>query len=206
MAVKEETIYGPVEPNDGPADIRDKIFHTNIQALQDTICTLDEQSLSQAIERLSQARQVQFYGLGASGIVAQDAQQKFLRIGRCALSFADSHLQTTMASLLSDLDVAVAISHSGETWEVIESLRTAKEAGAFTICITNFRTSTLTRYADLALLTSSEETLFRSGAMASRIAALSTIDALFIGTALSRYEESNRCIDKTRQAVADRKH
>lgn len=206
VATKQETIYGAVEPGDSMAEIRDKVFTTNIQALHDTIRTLNAEDLQTAVQKFSAARQIHFYGLGASGLVAQDAQQKFMRIGLNCLAMADSHVQTTMAALLSDVDVAVAVSYSGETWEIVESLRTAKDAGAYTIAITNFPQSKVSRFADLLLLTSSEETIFRSGALASRLAALSTVDALFIGTALAQYDYSTACIDKTRQAVADRKH
>ncbi len=206
VATKQETIYGAVEPGDSMVEIRDKIFNTNIQALNDTIRTLNADELAIAVQKLAAAKKIHFYGLGASGIVAQDAQQKFMRIGLNCLALADSHMQTTMAALLTTADVAVAVSYSGETWEIIESLRTAKEAGAYTMAITNYPQSSVTQYADLVLLTSSEETIFRSGALASRIAALSTVDALFIGTALAQYETSTRSIEKTRQAVADRKH
>ncbi len=207
VVVKPEPIYGAVEPGDDIAAIKDKIFYANVQALQDTTRTLDNDDLLVVVEKLGTAKRIEFYGLGASGIVAQDAQQKFMRIGLHCVALADSHMQITNAALLNKDDVAVAVSYSGETWEIVESLRTAQEAGAYTVALTNFPRSSVTQYADRVLLTSSdEETVFRSGAIASRIAQLSTIDTLFIAVALAQYEHSTACIEKTRKAVADRKH
>lgn len=205
VVVKPKPIYGEIEIDDDISVIKHKIFHTNISALQDTPKTLDNNELAKAVDALGQARKIQFYGLGASGIVAQDAEHKFLRIGLDASAFIDSHLQTTMASLLGPNDVAIGITYSGETWEIVEALKAAEKTGATTICLTNFPQSSITEHAQIKLLTSSSETIFRSGAIASRIAQLSTIDTLFIGVALAQFEKSVECIEKTRNSIADRK-
>lgn len=206
VVTQPEPIYGEISPEDDVPTIKRKIFHTNTQALQDTVKTLDDQELERAIVAISQANMIHFYGIGASGIVGQDAQQKFLRIGLNCQAFVDSHMQKSMASLLENKDVAVGISYSGQTWEIDEALATAKKAGATTICLTNFPQSPVTEHADIKLFTSSSETIFRSGAISSRIAQLSAIDSLFIGVALSDFEKSARSVEKTREAVRKRGH
>jgi RpiR family carbohydrate utilization transcriptional regulator len=205
VATKPEPIYGEIKPGDDPAAVRDKIFQSNIQALQDTAQTLSAESLSEAVKAMVAASEIHFYGLGASGLVAQDAEQKFARIGLPARSFVDTHMQLTRAALLGPGDVAVGISYSGETIEVAHAIELAKRAGAVAIGVTNFPKSRLAQLCDIVLLTAAQENVFRSGAISSRIAQLSTVDALFISVALEDYERSQDCIERTRAAVASRK-
>lgn len=205
VATKPEPIYGEIEPDDDAAAVRDKIFQSNIQALQETVQTLSEEALAETVKVLVKASEIHFYGLGASGLVAHDAEQKFARIGLPARSFVDAHMQLTRAALLKPGDVAVGISYSGDTIEVAQAMEVAKESGATTVCITNFSKSRLAELCDIVLLTASQEHVFRSGAISSRIAQLSTIDALFISAALQDYERSQACIERTREAVASRK-
>lgn len=204
VATKPEPIYGEVEPGNDVPTIKEKIFQTNITALHDTAKVLDAKSLEKAVTAISGAGETHFYGMGASGIVALDAEQKFSRIGLRAAAFVDSHMQITRGSLLIPGDVAVGISYSGETIEIVDALCTAKEAGALTVAITNFSASAVAKTADVVLLTSSQENIFRSGAISSRIAQLSTIDTLFIAVALVDYGQSKKSIEKTREALARR--
>ena len=171
-------VFGEVERGDNPAGIRDKVFAANIEALNDTRKVLDSGELARAVEAILAAPQVCFYGVGASGLVALDAQQKFMRIGIICHAYADSHLQATQAALLRRGDVAVGISHSGQTMDTLEVIRLARANGAVTVALTNFPRSALASSAEIKLLTSVRETIFRSGALASRLAQLSVIDAL----------------------------
>lgn len=204
IVVQSEPIYGKVEASDSIETIKEKIFQANITALQDTAQVLNNHNLAAAVDALAKAKNIHFYGLGASGIVARDAEQKFSRIGLSANAFVDAHMQITRAVLLGEGDVVVALSYSGETREVVEAMQTASEAGALTIAITNYSTSTLANAADLVLVTSSHENIFRSGAISSRIVQLSTIDTLFIAVALVDYEQSQIAIEKTRQILSER--
>ncbi|NLJ75249.1 MAG: MurR/RpiR family transcriptional regulator [Firmicutes bacterium] len=204
VAVKPEPIYGEVEPDDDVVSVKEKIFQANIMALQDTCQVLDGDQLQKAVDALGSAREIHFYGLGASGIVALDAEQKFSRIGMRVNAFIDAHMQITRAVLLQPGDVAVGISYSGETSEIAQALQVAKNAGAVTIAITNFSASTTASLAHIVLLTSSQENIFRSGAISSRIAQLSTIDTLFIAVALVDYERSHAAVEQTREILAKR--
>ncbi len=205
MVTKPQPVYGEIEPADSLGTVKDKIFQSNIQALQDTALTLSESALEEAVHAILSAREIHFYGIGASGLVAQDAEQKFARIGLPARSFVDAHMQITRAVLLNPGDVAVGISYSGDTYEISHAIELAKEAGAVTICITNFSKSRLAQLCDIVLLTASREHVFRSGAISSRIAQLSAIDALFISTVLQDFDRFQACITKTRKAIEARR-
>ena len=119
---------------------------------------LDQQELERAIAFLAQARKIDFYGLGTSGLTALDAQHKFLSLGKLCNAYVDPHVQVMSASLLTAADVAVAFSHSGSTKDAVVSLQWAKKRGASTICITSSVRSPITRVADVVLLAATGET------------------------------------------------
>ncbi|NLY51481.1 MAG: MurR/RpiR family transcriptional regulator [Firmicutes bacterium] len=200
-----EPVYGEIELDDSISEVKEKLFHVNIAALQDTQEVLDDGALEAAIDAMLGAQRIDFYGLGASGIVAQDAQHKFLRIGLNCNAYIDTHMQAAMAALLKKGDVAVGISHSGQTKDIVSAIAIANAAGATTICITNYPASQIAQEAKIKLFTSSRETTLRSGAIASRIAQLSVIDVLYIGVVLRKYDLVMDCLEKTRKAVADKR-
>ena len=153
MVTKPQPVYGEIEPADSLGTVKDKIFQSNIQALQDTVLTLSESALEEAVHAILSARST--YGIGAS-VVAQDAEQKFAyRLP--ARSFVDAHMQITRQCCQPG-DVAVGISYSGDTYEISHAIELAKEAGAVTICITNFSKSRLAQLCDIVLLTASRST------------------------------------------------
>ena len=205
VAVKPQLIHGEVEPGNDVQTIKEKIFQANISALQETAQVLETEALERAVQALANAGEIHFYGVGASGIVALDAEQKFSRIGLRTSAFLDTHLQIARAVHLREGDVAVCLSFSGETVEIVEALRAAKQAGALTIAITSFSGSTLAREADVLLLTSTQQNLFRSGAIASRLTQLSTIDVLFIAVALVDHERAQEAVEKTRAILSQRR-
>jgi D-arabinose 5-phosphate isomerase GutQ len=151
------------------------------------------------------ARRVDVFGVGASAVVALDLQQKLHRIGLIAYQWSDTHAALTAAALLDERDVAIGISHTGATRDTVEVLDEAASRGALTIGVTSVPRSPLAEVADLLLVTSARETTFRSGATASRIAALSVVDVLFVAVAQSRFDGAVAALDATRQAVAIRR-
>ncbi|MEA4883113.1 MAG: MurR/RpiR family transcriptional regulator [Clostridia bacterium] len=199
------TAFGEVEPEDEADVVMNKVFHANSMALSDTAKVLDPEQLERAAALVAGATSTTFFGMGASGIVALDAKQKFMRIGVAAECELDPHMQLTRVSLLGPKDVVVIVSHSGETADALEVLRLAQDVGASTICITNHPHSSVAEHAGIVLLTSAAEGSMRGGALASRIAQLSVVDCLFVLVAMSRYEDAMTCLIKTKQAVSSKK-
>ena len=205
LAGSTATAFGLVEPDDTPEVVMQKVFNVNATALSDTMKVLDADSLAVAAAMIEHAAAVSFFGMGASGVVALDAKQKLMRIGITAECELDPHLELTRVSLMRPGDVVVALSHSGETSEVIEVLRLAGEVGVHTVCITNYPNSSAARLAEVVLLTSAAESSLRGGALASRIPQLSIVDCLFVIVAMARHDDAMTCLVKTRQAVSGRK-
>lgn len=198
-------IYGEIVPGDELPVVKAKIFNMNKKSLDDTMRMVDDRELERAVEALLQAPRIHLYGVGASGLVALDAEHKLLRIGLDCHAFPDPHTAMSMASVLQRGDVAIGLSHSGATRDTVESLETARGVGATTICITNVMASPISKVADIKLYTSVEESDYRSGAMGSRIAQLSIIDVLFVGVAQRRFEETMEHLQKTRAAVRSKR-
>jgi len=194
----QDSGYTDIQVGDNLETLIKNVSLNNKKSIDDTIEVLDFNEVQRAIDVLRNARRIDFYGVGASGIIAQDAQQKFMRINRYANAFADSHLQATAATILSPGDAAVFISYSGETRDIVETLGFARKAGAVTIAITKYGNSTLSEKADIRLQISSPETSMRSAASSSRIAQLNIIDILFTGIANLDYPEIKKYLDRTR--------
>ncbi|MGM0409424.1 MAG: MurR/RpiR family transcriptional regulator [Bacillota bacterium] len=195
---KHEHIYGEIEADDNNEEIINKIFQIYDQSLHNTKKLLDNEKITKAIEAIINSKRIFFFGFGASGIVAEDSELKFKRINYLAESIKDNHRQKTMASLLSNEDLVVAISDSGRTKELIESLKIAKKAGAKIMAITSNMGSPVTDISDIVLLISSKETPFRGSALASRMAQLAVIDVLFLGVATTEYDQTIEALSKTR--------
>lgn len=180
--------------------IRNVSYH-NMKAVEDTLSLVDAGLVREAAEKLFQAERIDFYGIGASGIVAQDAQYKFMRINKFATAYTDSHLQLTAAANLGGTGVAVAISWSGETRDVVEAARLAKKSGALVIAVTRYGQTTLGECADIHFRLSAPEATIRCGAMSSRIAQLSMIDMLYSCIVSQNYHAVKKYLESTRTEV-----
>lgn len=196
---------GDIVADDDLDQVVAKIAYADARAVEETAQQLDLDALHEVIDALVAARRVDVYGVGASGFVALDFQQKLHRIGRVAFAWTDPHIALTSAALLTADDVAVAISHSGATQDTLDALALAQRSGATTVAVTNFPRSPLARLADHVLTTAARETTFRSGATASRLAQLTVVDCAFVGVAQRTYETTSRALDVTHDAVRGRR-
>ncbi|MHA6692112.1 MurR/RpiR family transcriptional regulator [Devosia sp. A449] len=198
-------IHEDLARGDSAATVIDKIFQSDMQALDDTRKALDAVALERAVQAIRQAKRVEVFGIGSAAPIAEDANYRLLRIGINSRAAVDSHVQAITASLAGP-DVAVlTISHSGSTVETLTATRLAKEAGATTIAITNFGKSPLLAHSDIVLNTLARETQFRTEAMTSRIAQLAIIDTLIACLALTDYDRSVATINSTFEVLASKR-
>ncbi|WP_163527865.1 MurR/RpiR family transcriptional regulator [Halobacillus ihumii] len=201
----EKQIHEVIEPNDDVMMIKKKVFQSNIQALYDSIEVLNDDMLTKSVDAISRANQIEFYGTGGSGSVAMDAQHKLLKLGVKSLVHTDATLQTMSASVVDKNDVVVGISHTGTNTDILHALKLAKDNGATVICITNLSKSPMTKISDIHLQTMSNETMFRTDAISSRIAQLTIIDILVAAVANANYEYFYENIQITRKSTSHKK-
>ncbi|MEI8191610.1 MAG: MurR/RpiR family transcriptional regulator, partial [candidate division NC10 bacterium] len=118
----------------------------------------------------------------------------------------DPHMQAMSAALMTPRCVVVAISHSGSTKDVVETLEIAKGTGAATIAIVSHRKSPVAAIANVALCVHTRETGFKPEPMSSRIAHLCVIDVLAVGVALKKRQSFVASVQKTREALVNKRY
>ena len=201
-----EYIHENISFDDSIAHLAQKTFQTNARAVEDTQKSLDTEMVEVAAKALAGARRIDLYGIGYSFFTTLDAKLKLTRLGLMADAYGDGHLQMMAAATLTKRDVAVGISLSGDTKDVVDALSAARRSGATTIAITNFSPSPITRAADMVLLTSSPETPLGGEVLTSRIAQLCVIDVLSVAVAIAVGEDCLAAIRKTSEAVKKKRY
>ncbi|MFB9963230.1 MurR/RpiR family transcriptional regulator [Sinosporangium siamense] len=197
----ERLVPGDLAPDDPLTDVIAKVTRAESQALADTADGLSPEVLGSVVDAAVKSRRIDVYGVGASGLIALDMAQKLMRIGLSSHSYTDAHLALTSAALAKAGDLAVGVSCTGETPDVIEPLSLARKGGATTVAITNNPRSALTEHADHVLVSAGRETAFRPGALASRISQLLIVDCIFVGIAQRTFENADTALRATREAL-----
>jgi RpiR family transcriptional regulator, carbohydrate utilization regulator len=144
--------------------------------------------------------------VGTSAPLAQDAAYRFLTLGVSASAPLDVHTQHVAAGLLGKEDVCLAVSHSGATVETVNTVEAARDAGATTIAITSYAQSPLTQLVDMLLVAGGPEMSFRLEAMASRLAHMTVLDALYVAVALTSQERARVHLDATADVLAKHRY
>jgi len=173
-------------------------IHRSMDRLE-TLC--DVHILGHAAELIRKARLTCIFGIGASGLVAQDLYQKLIRIGIPCANTQDSHLQITAACNLKPEDVAFIISYSGETTEMISCAEWAKKTGASIITLTMETGNTLRSFADVALEVPSLERIYRTGATVSLISQIAIIDMIYFLLVSGNLDLSIKALGETMTAT-----
>ena len=197
-------VHRDVNPHDSMADVGAKVFDRTIAALMTVRNHLDPQALQRATRLLADAKRIEFYGLGNSGIVAMDAQHKFFRLGVPAVAYADPHVHAMAASLLGSGDVVVAISGSGRTIDLIRSIEIARESGASIVAIAPSG-SPVAQLSTVHLVADVPEDLDVYTPMTSRMVHLALIDTLSVGVAVIRGPALSGKLKRAKQVISERR-
>ncbi len=195
-----------ITETDSAFQIYQKVCNDIYLSLEKTKSSLKENLLGEAAEKICKANKIVIFGLGNSSAIAIDASHKFMRAGLNAISYTDNHMQVIAASHLKENDVAIGISHSGSSKDVVEALKIAKDHNATTIAITNSGKSPILRQSDIVLSTTSEETQYNILALNSRIAQLAIIDTLYFYIVYNRSKDALRSIQETEHSLLTKKY
>ncbi len=196
---------GDVKENDSPYEIFKSRAMDITASLHNTEAVLDAEALLCAAKTIMNSDRIVTFGLGSSAPVAQDAAHKLLRLGLVAHSFTDNHMQALVASHLKRGNVAIGISHSGASKDIVEALEISRACGATTIAITNFGKPPIVDVSDIVLYTKSEETKHSILAMSSRIAQLAILDSIYTYIVLNSKNKAQREIFNTEYALQTKK-
>jgi len=190
-----------IADGDGVDVILAKLAAFEAEQLMATAEVVSTSALDTTAGKLAQAPRCCLFGIGASGLVAQDLAQKMTRIGLTAFVHTEHDAAVVAASLLESTDLAMAFSHSGETPGSFEPLRQAHDNGVYTAAVTGNPRSTLARHADQVLATAGHEFGRRPGAMSSRTSQLLIVDTLFVRLT-HLVPATAAALDKSYRAVA----
>ena len=195
---------GDISLDDPFPDLARKVLKTNMDALTETYSLLDEGMIDRAIKAMYHAKQIYFFGVGASLLTALKAMNKFLRIEPKVYCVQDSHMQAMVASMMGPEDVAMVFSYSGATKDTIHVAATAKEAGATVICFTRFVKSPLTSYSDITLLSGANEGPLQGGSTSAEISQLFLVDLLYTEYYRRYFDECSTNNKKTSGSVIEK--
>lgn len=194
-----------LEQGDDPETICKKIFTSEVNVLNQTLASLEMNVVYRAAESIKAAGRLIFFGSGGSLLVGKDAQHKFMKIGVRAYVYEDIDMQLMSSSLMEEGDVAFCVSHSGSNYNVLKCMKNAQENGAVAIALVGQGKTPISKRADMVLYTASEETMFQSESVSTRIAQLAIVDALVAIVAFEDYENSYNAIQETRRATSEGK-
>jgi RpiR family transcriptional regulator, carbohydrate utilization regulator len=197
-------VHASVQRTDAPWTVLTKVVDSTQTALTVLRNQLDASVLEQAVHWLSQAKRVEFYGQGNSGITAQDGAHKLFRIGVAAIAHCDPHIHSASASMLDARDVVVVISNSGRSIELLETTRIAKQAGARVIALTAPATP-LAALADVLLTVNPSEDPDVFASMTARISQLVILDTLAVCLALAMGERLTSKLERYKTIIAGKR-
>jgi DNA-binding MurR/RpiR family transcriptional regulator len=194
-----------IEPGDPLAKVLDQVMAADTRAMHDTAALLDLSEVERAAQAIAGATRVSIFGASGSALVGEEMQFSLHRIGVAAWAWTDVHNGLASAALSRPGDVALGISHSGQTRETIEMLAEAGSHGATTIALTSFPRSALAELADVVLLTATQATTFRPDALSARHPQLVVLDLLYVAVAQRTHQRSHAAFQRTAQAVGPHK-
>lgn len=189
-----------VTDKDSIADFSHKVFDSTIDTLLQVRDKLNPAILDSAVSAICNANRVEFYGFGASGAVAADAQHKFFRLQLATAAHSDPHIQNMSAMSMQPGDVIVAISQSGRTKALLHSMDMVKQAGGIVIAIAPSGTPVI-QNATIPIVVDVEEDIEIYTPLSSRIAHLVVIDVLAIGVAQRKGSELQDHLFKLKQGL-----
>jgi DNA-binding MurR/RpiR family transcriptional regulator len=160
------------------------VFGDIRQMLDETLESLDLDSVERAVDAILSSNHILVLGMGTSGSTAQELVYRLQWVGVPCKQYVDPHRQLMAVTLLNEQDLVIAVSHSGRTKTVVDALKVAREVGAKTMCITDFAHSPLAEYADITISAVHVENSLGVEMVATRAAHLAIVEAIMVAVAL----------------------
>lgn len=202
LAFSRTTSHSAIAPTEELDGIIGKVFDFNLSNIAWVRAHLDPTAIAAAVEALSRAPRIEFFGLGASGIVALDAQQKFPLFGVPCIAQTDGHQMLMAAAMLRKGDVAVAISNTASTLEVVRAARVARERGATTIGITGSN-GPLLEHCSISIVSETLENTDLFTPTVSRLSAMIVVDILSTAVSLRRSRAEQNSIAEMKRLLSE---
>lgn len=171
----------------------------------ETMNLLDFNELEKVVAAFKQAKRIFLFGVGSSGITAEDAKNKFMRIGLQMDAATNNHFMYMQAALMRKGDVVMGISHSGYSKETTHALNIAHRAGATTIALTHNLRSPITKVADFVLINGNRQGQMQGDSIGTKIAQLFVLDLIYAMIVQSEEENAVKTKQKTLNVILEQR-
>ena len=188
---------------DNNQTIFQKVFHSGICTLKDSLAMLDFNTIDVIVKLLDSAQNIYIFGVGTSAMIAMDAGYRFSQFGFSAHACTDQLFMNVIAGNMTPNDVAFCISHSGQTKAVVNALRRARQVGATTIALTSFADSLLHKESDFCISVYADDLNYPVEAVSARVAHLCVIDALMMALGTQDNETFEKHINIRNEVLKD---
>jgi DNA-binding MurR/RpiR family transcriptional regulator len=189
-------------PDDSPADVLSTLINAHTRSLRETAAAIDLRVMTELSDRIIMSRHVDIYGVGGSGMLAEEMTARLYRIGVNTHAWSEVHTGLTSAAIQGPDTVAIGISNTGRTEETIQMLREAGRAGALTVSISNNPNSPLAEFADLSIITSNYEQFMQPDDLSAKHGQLLVLDLLYLLVAQRNFDRSTENLAASALAVS----
>ncbi len=193
----------PFNKEDNEEMIFNKVFNSGISTIKNTYQMLDFSIVKKMSEMLDSAKRIFIFGVGTSSVIAIDAAYRLSQLALQAYAYTDILSMGVMAKNMKKGDVAFGISHSGMTKAVVDTMRSAKQAGATTMALTSFKKSLLYNESDYSICVYADEKKYPVEAVSARVAHLCIIDSLMLTIASFNYDDYVKHISLRNEALGN---
>ncbi|EIJ71858.1 MurR/RpiR family transcriptional regulator [Pasteurella bettyae] len=168
-----------ITANDDSLDIANKLHAVINTVVSETINLLDMNQLEKVVKAICKSHRLFLFGVGSSGVTAEDAKNKFMRIGLQVDATSNNHFMYMQSALMKPNDVVIGLSHSGYSKEIVQALKIARKNGATTVAITHNLRSPLTQEADFVLVNGNRQGKLQGDSIGTKIAQLFVLDLIY---------------------------
>lgn len=201
---ESQAMYGyHLKPDEKLKLIPAKVISTSVRTLEDMLKSISGEQFEKTIHMLAGARKIMLCCVENSSAAAKDLMTKLLYLGYDCRYDEDYYIQKIAAASLTEQDVIIGISYSGQSKDTVDVMKTAKKAGARTIAVTNFRESRISQFSDVVLCCSQEQWLY-GDCIFSRTTQIVLNDMIYMGLIASDYDSRTEQLDKNSRLISDK--
>ncbi|OOR99317.1 N-acetylmannosamine kinase [Haemophilus paracuniculus] len=201
--VNGSLLDGRILDSDQPQEIAVKLQQSLGNVIAETVNLLNFDTLEQVVTEIRQAKRIFLFGMGASGLTAEDAKHKLMRIGLHTDSSNNNHFMYMQAALVEQGDIVIGISHSGSSEETVKALRIARFNGAKTVALTHNLRSPITEVADYVLINGNRQGYMQGDSITTKMAQLFVLDLIYTLLVKAEPERAKQQKQKTLNAIAE---
>lgn len=197
-------MYGyPLKYGEGVSQIPARVVATTVKMLENALKSISIAEFERTVTMITNARRVVLFCVENSSATAKDLMTKLMYLGIDCRYDEDYYIQRIQAAALNEQDVAIGISYSGQSKDVVDVMKCAKKAGANTIAITNFAHALIGKWSDVVLCCSQEQLMY-GDAIFSRTTQIAVVDMIYMGLLTSCYEHYTDQLDKNSRIIRDK--